>query len=150
MKNTRTPGGARRALAALALAGAAVLPLAAAAQAAPPDDLTVHGTGTVAADGTLTLSGTYRCLPHGPGPVFVGSTLDQDGGSTTLEGMPARCDGRVHGWTNTGHADASRHRPGPAVVRANLTRLSTESGLPLPRFLALEDAPVELRPVPVR
>lgn len=135
-----------RALAALALTGAALTLAAPVLAAAPSGDLTVYGTGTVAADGTLTLSGTYRCLPHGPGPVFVSSTLDQDGESTTLEGVPARCDGQVHEWTNTGHDTDSSHKPGKAAARANLTRLDTGSGLPLPRFIALADAPVELRP----
>ncbi|MEI5103854.1 DUF6299 family protein [Streptomyces sp. PmtG] len=116
------------------------------AHAGPADDLTVDSTGTVAADGTLTLTGTYRCLPDGsPGPVFVSSTLVQGDESTGIGGTVARCDGMTHEWTNTSSGTGSHHKPGPATVRAHLMKLSTQSGLPMPQPLAHKEADVELR-----
>ncbi|MER6633549.1 DUF6299 family protein, partial [Streptomyces sp. NPDC000987] len=61
--------------------GAAVLLLLAAvpatpAAADPHETVTVDRTGRLAADGTVTLSGTYRCL-GGTGPVYVSSSLSQ-------------------------------------------------------------------------
>src|SRR4051794_28527499 len=57
---------------------AALLLLAAApstpAASAPGETVTVAPTGSIAADGTVTLSGTYRCTA-GAGPVFVSSSV---------------------------------------------------------------------------
>ncbi|MGQ4419540.1 DUF6299 family protein, partial [Streptomyces sp. SAS_269] len=57
--------------------GAAALLCAVAAPAAgadPTESLTVDATGRIAADGTITLSGTYRCIGSS-GPVFVSSSV---------------------------------------------------------------------------
>ncbi|MEV8021179.1 DUF6299 family protein [Streptomyces sp. NPDC086554] len=138
----------------LALSAAATSLLIAGLGAATPahasqfDDLTVNGTGTIAADGTITLSGTYRCLPDDtPGPVFVGSTLVQGGESTGIGGTRAVCDGQVRGWTNTsmGTTAGSRYKRGEATVRAHLMKLNTKSGLPMPKLLAHEEARGELK-----
>ncbi|WP_055702223.1 MULTISPECIES: DUF6299 family protein [Streptomyces] len=127
----------------LALAGAAVP--ATAAHAAPHDGLTVSGAGTIEDDGTVTLSGTYRCLPDGtPGPVFVSSTLAQGARTNGIGGTVAVCDGHVHEWSNTSRLKEDAYEPGEAEVRAHLMKLSTETGLPMPRPLAQEEAPVEL------
>ncbi|MEV5982649.1 DUF6299 family protein [Streptomyces sp. NPDC052114] len=126
----------------LTLAGAAV---PAAAHGAPADGLTVNGAGTVADDGTVTLSGTYRCLPDGtPGPVFVSSTLAQGDRTNGIGGTAAVCDGRVHEWTNSSRLKEDAYEPGEAAVRAHLMKLSTKSGLPMPQPLAHEEARVEL------
>ncbi|MCI3928524.1 DUF6299 family protein [Streptomyces sp. AN091965] len=135
----------------LALGAAANTLLIAGLAAATPahagrfDDLTVNGTGTVAADGTITLSGTYRCLPDGsPGPVFVSSTLVQGDESTGIGGTHAVCDGQVREWTNSSKGTGSRYERGEATVRAHLMKLSTKSGLPMPQPLAREEAQVQL------
>ncbi|MEU4995065.1 DUF6299 family protein [Streptomyces sp. NPDC021622] len=138
----------------LALSAAAIPLLIAGFAAAAPahagqfDDLTVNGTGKIATDGTITLSGTYRCLPDdSPGPVFVGSTLVQGGESTGIGGTHAVCDGQVHEWTNTskGTTTGSRYARGEATVRAHLVKLDTRSGLPMPQLLAHEEARGELK-----
>ncbi|MEV0117710.1 DUF6299 family protein [Streptomyces sp. NPDC050844] len=136
----------------LALSAAATSLIIAGLAAATPshagqiDDLTVNGTGTIAADGTITLSGTYRCLPDGtPGPVFVGSTLVRGNESTGIGGTHAVCDGQVREWTNTSKGTGSRYERGEATVRAHLVKLSTKSVLPMPQPLAHEEARVELK-----
>ncbi|MER6154585.1 DUF6299 family protein [Streptomyces sp. NPDC001868] len=128
--------------------GAALLMLAAApsagATAEPFETVTVDPTGYVAADGSLTLSGTYRCL-GGNGPVFVSSSLQQ-GDSRVRKGVggsTAVCDGAVHTWTNTGRAEPGRFLPGPARVEATVTELSG-SGLPLPKFHAVRQQDITL------
>ncbi|MEU6801948.1 DUF6299 family protein [Streptomyces neyagawaensis] len=129
-------------------AGAALLLCAAApsagATAEPFERVTVDATGKVAADGTLTLSGTYRCL-GGSGPVFVSSSLQQ-GNSLVREGVGgsvAICDGADHTWTNTDKAEPGRFRPGPARVEATVMELSG-GGLPLPRFHAVRQQDITL------
>ncbi|WEH14761.1 DUF6299 family protein [Streptomyces sp. VNUA24] len=131
-----------------AAAGAAALLFAAAASAGavhdPAETVTVDPTGHVAPDGTLTLSGTYRCLA-GSGPVFVSSSLQQ-GDSRVRKGVggsSAVCDGAEHTWTNTDRAEPGRYVPGPARVEATVTELSG-GGLPLPRFHAVRQQDITL------
>ncbi|MFE1548546.1 DUF6299 family protein [Streptomyces sp. NPDC058718] len=131
----------RIALAAGALLVAAVAPLA---QAGEADGLSVHGYGTVA-DGTVTLSGTYRCADDSAGPVFVSSTLVQGNRSAGIGGTRAVCDGETHGWVNTSVVKDPAYQPGAARVEATLMQLTAgEMGLPTPGFLATEESDVEL------
>ncbi|MFI6207673.1 DUF6299 family protein [Streptomyces sp. NPDC051041] len=128
----------RRVLTAVA-AGAAVLLLtapAAPAHAAPDESVTVDPTGRVAADGTVTLSGTYRCVTAGI-PVFVGSSVAQ---STTLRygigGTRAVCDGEEHRWVNTARVAGRALVAGPAHAEVTLLGLHTLGILPVPRVHA--------------
>ncbi|MGW0707319.1 DUF6299 family protein [Streptomyces sp. NPDC002643] len=131
-----------------AAAGAALLLLAAAPSAGaatePFETVTVDAIGYVASDGTVRLSGTYRCL-GGSGPVFVSSSLQQgdDPVRKGVGGTVARCDGAEHSWTNTGKADPGRFRAGPARVEATVMELSG-GGLPLPRFHAARQQVITL------
>ncbi|QFR00909.1 hypothetical protein F9278_37270 [Streptomyces phaeolivaceus] len=142
MFRSRVPRAAGAAL------GAALFLLAAAASAGaapePFETVTIDPTGTVAPDGTLTLSGTYRCL-GGNGPVFVSSSLQQ-GDSQVRKGVggsTAVCDGADHIWTNTDRAVPGRFLPGRARVEATVMELSG-SGLPLPRFHAARQQDITL------
>ncbi|MGW1602184.1 DUF6299 family protein, partial [Streptomyces eurythermus] len=80
----------RRSLLAAALGAAALLcATAAPAAAAPGEYITVDPTGRIAADGTVTLSGSYRCT-GATGAAFIGSLtalvqdcLDEAAGSVT-------------------------------------------------------------------
>ncbi|MGW0121943.1 DUF6299 family protein [Streptomyces sp. NPDC003327] len=129
--------------AAAALMAAATAPLA---HAGGADGLSVHGEGTIGADGTVTLSGTYRCLDDSAGPVFVGSTLVQDDRTAGIGGTRAVCDGHVHTWINTSVVKDPAYRPGAARVEASLVQLTaSEAGLPQPAFLTTQEAPVTLR-----
>ncbi|MEE1818533.1 DUF6299 family protein [Streptomyces sp. NPDC004288] len=133
----------RLVLAATALLTAAVSPLA---HARGADGLTVDAYGTLAADATVGVSGTYRCLDDSEGPVFVSSTVTQGDRSTGIGGTRAVCDGHVHTWTNSAVVKDPAYRPGAARVDATLFQLTAgESGLPLPGYLAAEQADVELR-----
>ncbi|MFF7439370.1 DUF6299 family protein [Streptomyces sp. NPDC008122] len=133
----------RLVLAAAALLTAAVAPLA---HAGGADGLTVDEYGTVAADSTVTVSGTYRCLDDSEGPVFVSSTLKQGTRSAGIGGTRAVCDGHLHTWSNSAVVKEPAYQPGAAHVEASLVRLTAgPSGLPLPGFLTREQADVELR-----
>lgn len=130
-----------------AAAGTALLLLSAAAPAATADPLagvTVSPTGRIAPDGTITLSGTYRCTGD-TGRVFVSSSVSQGSGSTRygIGGTRALCDGAEHTWENTGKAVASLV-PGEAHVEATVMEMAPQGGLPLPRFHAVQQQDITL------
>ncbi|MFD5324495.1 DUF6299 family protein [Streptomyces sp. NPDC127092] len=134
----------------LALAGALLATAAATAptaHAGAGDGLSVTPHGTVADDGTVTLTGSYRCLDDSAGPVFVSSTLVQDDRSSGIGGTRAVCDGQVHEWTNSAVVREPGYRPGEARVKATLMQLTAQGplGLPLPGFLAVKESAVTLR-----
>ncbi|MEU6975765.1 DUF6299 family protein [Streptomyces sp. NPDC046371] len=131
----------------LAVATGTLLALTAAtAHAGPADVVTVDAQGTIAADGTVSLSGAYRCTDDSAGPVYVSSTLVQGATSAGIGGTQAVCDGQVHPWTNSAVVKDPAYRPGDARVEAALMQLvpGGELGLPLPEFLAEEDRDIEL------
>ncbi|CAL9627989.1 DUF6299 family protein [Streptomyces sp. enrichment culture] len=137
-------------------AGAALLLLtapAATATAAPADaglvteSVTVDAVGRVTADGTVTLSGTYRCTAgSGSGPVFVSSTASQGDSSVRagIGGTRATCDGLEHRWVNTGTPEAVVLKPGAAHVEATLMELRPAGIVPLPSFHARHGQDVTL------
>ncbi|MEV8313431.1 DUF6299 family protein [Streptomyces sp. NPDC059900] len=114
------------------------------APAAPNESITVNPTGRIASDGTVTLSGTYRCT-SGSGPILVSSSLAQDNPRVrhSVGGTRATCDGQQHTWTNTGRPSTAP-RPGTANVEATVMELDLRSGLPLPRFHAMQRQDVTL------
>ncbi|MFE6287725.1 DUF6299 family protein [Streptomyces sp. NPDC057877] len=125
---------------------AATLLLATPASADPYETVTVDPTARVAPDGTVTLTGTYRCT-GGSGPVFVSSSVRQDPDQVRhgINGTPAICDGVQRSWTNTGKPSThTTFRTGPAHVEATLMELNTDAGLPLPRFHARSGQTVTL------
>ncbi len=132
-----------------ALLFAAVPPLSAGAatgadgaRRAGGDAVTVDPTGTLGADGTVTLSGTYRC--SSAGSVFVGSKLRVGSEQHGIGGTAAICDGREHAWTNRDRPARLSAAPGPAEVEATLVDLGSGSGLPLPEFLASDRQDITL------
>jgi hypothetical protein len=136
------------AAAAAATAGAALFLLAAPAlpaSADPSETVTVDAVGRIAADGTVTLSGTYRCTA-GSGPVFVSSSVSGRSSSVRygIGGTRALCDGVEHSWQNTGKPSSGALEPGAAHVEATLMELSLQGGLPLPRFHATEQQDITL------
>ncbi|MFF0967389.1 DUF6299 family protein [Streptomyces sp. NPDC003703] len=109
------------------------------------DTVTVDPTARLAADGTVTLSGTYRCT-GADGPVFVSSALSRNDSPTRygIGGTRAVCDGARHTWSNTG-TPAGALDPGAARVEATVMELTTRGGLPLmPRFHAVGQRDVTL------
>ncbi|MBT2675443.1 DUF6299 family protein [Streptomyces sp. SD31] len=138
---------------ALATAAGAVLLLLVAAPSAPADSaapadpketVTIDDTGRIAADGTVTLSGTYRCV-DASGPAFVSSTIGQRSSDLRygIGGTLAVCDGKLHSWKNTGKPQTGTSsgplKAGKAYVEATIVELHPVGGLPLPRFHALQD-----------
>ncbi|GAA4997698.1 DUF6299 family protein [Streptomyces hyderabadensis] len=133
-------------------AGAALLLLAGPAASAAPHDarlvaesVTVDPTGRLAADGSITLSGTYRCT-GGTGPVYVSSTVSQSDPSVRygVGGTRAVCDGLEHRWVNTGTPDTVVLKPGAAHVEATLMELRPMGIAPLPSFHARHGQDVTL------
>jgi hypothetical protein len=138
----------RPALTAAAAAGAALFLFAVPALPASADaneTVTVDPVGRIAEDGTVTLSGTYRCT-GGTGPVFVSSSVSQRSPSVRqgIGGTRAVCDGVEHVWENTGKPTPGALEPGQARVEATLMELSPQGGLPLPRFHAVGQQDITL------
>ncbi|MFI9586740.1 DUF6299 family protein [Streptomyces sp. NPDC052236] len=120
-------------------------PGSAGAQAAAPGTVTIDRTGQIAPNGTITLTGTYRCSPPQPGPVLVGVKLTQEGATASVGGTTARCDGKLHTWRNTGPTE-SPFVPGAAHGEATLFGLDSSDGLgPLPFFLDTDGQDLNLR-----
>ncbi|MFD7813026.1 DUF6299 family protein [Streptomyces sp. NPDC059785] len=131
-----------------AAAGAALLLLTAPAArtaAAPRESVTVDPVGRIAPDGTITLTGTYRCS-HTTGVVYVSSSLAQ--GDLRVKhgvgGTRAVCDGTLRRWANSDRPEKNRYKPGKAHVEATLMELRTTSGLPLPHFHADRERDITL------
>ncbi|MGX9884582.1 DUF6299 family protein [Streptomyces sp. NPDC002276] len=130
-------------------AGAALLLVSAApaatASAGSYETVTVDPTGSIAPDGTVTLSGTYRCLGNS-GPVFVSSSVSQGDSAVRhgIGGTRAVCDGTEHSWENSGKPSSDPLNPGPAQVEATVMELSPQGGLPLPRFHAAQHQDITL------
>ncbi|MFH8337837.1 DUF6299 family protein [Streptomyces sp. AM6-12] len=135
-----------RSVLAAALGAAALLALAAGpAQAAPGESVTVETVGRLAADGTVTLTGTYRCT-GGTGPVFVTSSLSQRDPRVRhgIGGTAARCDGTTHTWSNSGTVTSETLRSGAAHVQATVMELRPMGLVPLPVFHATADQDITL------
>ncbi|MFJ9862550.1 DUF6299 family protein [Streptomyces sp. NPDC101165] len=109
------------------------------------ESVTVAPTGRIAADGTVTLSGTYRCTGN-TGPVFVSSSVSQ--GDSRLKhgigGSGALCDGAEHSWQNSGKVSAGSLVPGAAHVEATVMELRPSGIAPLPVFHAVQEQDVTL------
>ncbi|MFJ3646606.1 DUF6299 family protein [Streptomyces murinus] len=113
--------------------------------AAPGESVTVDTVGRLAADGTVTLTGTYRCTGN-TGPVFVTSALSQRDPRVKhgIGGTVARCDGTTHTWTNSGQVSGETLMPGTAHVQATVMELRPVGLVPLPVFHATADQDVTL------
>ncbi|MGM9468524.1 DUF6299 family protein [Streptomyces murinus] len=115
------------------------------AHAAPGESVTVDTVGRLAADGTVTLTGTYRCTGN-TGPVFVTSALSQRDPRVKhgIGGTVARCDGMTHTWSNSGQVSGETLQPGTAHVQATVMELRPVGLVPLPVFHATADQDVTL------
>ncbi|MFJ8826660.1 DUF6299 family protein [Streptomyces sp. NPDC102467] len=113
--------------------------------AEPNEFVTVDSLGRVATDGTVTLSGTYRCH-HATGIAFLSSSVKQ--GPTRVQhgigGSTALCDGLEHHWKNSGKAGGDVLKPGVVHVEATVMELRPQHGLPLPYFHAVYKGDVTL------
>ncbi|MEU6506246.1 MULTISPECIES: DUF6299 family protein [Streptomyces] len=129
------------ALGAAALLCAAAVP----AGADPAETVTVDPTGSIAADGTVTLSGTYRCL-SGTGPVLVSSSVSQSDPRVKhgIGGSAARCDGAEHRWQNSGKVSLETLKAGAAHVQATLLEMRPAGIALMPVFHAIDDLDIAL------
>ncbi|MDH6132156.1 hypothetical protein P3T37_001541 [Kitasatospora sp. MAA4] len=102
--------------------------------------VTVAPTGVIAADGTVTLSGTYHCSPSAAHGTVVDTSLSTGSVTSNIgNGVPAVCDGLEHPWTTSGRP----YQPvaaGPAQVRATMVHLAPGSSL-IPNITFLADQP---------
>ncbi|MGW4568535.1 DUF6299 family protein [Streptomyces sp. NPDC004561] len=135
----------RPALAAVLGAVALLCAVAGPAVADPAETVTVDRTGRVAADGTITLTGSYRCT-GGTGPVFVSSSVSQGdlGVEHGIGGSMARCDGAEHRWRDIGKVSPDPLRAGAAHVEATLMELRPVGIAPLPAFHAVAEQDITL------
>jgi len=153
---TKRPALALAAGAALLLLAAPAVPAAAAPNRAPDleETVTVDPTGRIAADGTITLSGTYRCVGS-TGPAFVSSNVSENSPNSSVNhgttiviqgigGTMAVCDGAKHSWENASKPSMAV-APGKVSVEVTVTELSFHGILPLPRFHAMQRHEVTLK-----
>ncbi|MGW1623534.1 DUF6299 family protein [Streptomyces sp. NPDC002172] len=134
------------ALGSVALLCAAVAPATAAPEpAAATEAVTVDPTGSLASDGTVTLSGTYTCT-GATGPVFISSSISQQSPNLHhgIGGSRAVCDGTKHDWKNTGQVTTEKLKPGAAQVEATILELRPVGGLPLPFIHAVAERDITL------
>ncbi|MDI3405834.1 DUF6299 family protein [Streptomyces cavernicola] len=132
------------------IAALAVLLGAGTATSAPGYEMTVNTRAVIAADHTVTTSGTYRCTGSTDlSPVYVTASVRQNNVSISGDSQEAVCDGEIHDWQlkATGFRDIHL-KPGAATVQGHLVQLKPQSGLiPLKTdFLAAADQQVELLP----
>ncbi|MFG2511297.1 DUF6299 family protein [Streptomyces sp. NPDC048584] len=134
--------GAAAGSALLLLGFAAAAPAPAAA--APSESVTVDEEGRMA-DGSITLSGTYRCN-EGEGPVFVSSAVGRPSEILhhSVGGTRAVCDGEVHRWQNTGSVPAGTLKAGKAHVEATLMEMRPSGIVLLPVVHAVEHRNITL------
>ncbi|MGA5438139.1 DUF6299 family protein [Streptomyces griseoincarnatus] len=127
--------------AALLLGAAAAAPSAAAAPpSAPAEYVTVDPEGRIASDGTVTLTGTYRCVA-GTGLVYISSSVNQSTPNVNygIGGSVAVCDGAEHRWQNSGKAPQNALKAGPAKVEATLLELRGSLIIPVPHAVSHPD-----------
>ena len=105
------------------------------------NSVTVAPIGTVAKDGTVTLTGTYRCSPDaGYGTVVNASVTDGHDTSSVGGSVPATCDGYDHTWT----AQGTPYLPasvGRVRTEASLVHVDWQSSSLIPRVDVLADQP---------
>jgi Family of unknown function (DUF6299) len=143
--NPATPAGTARTATTPHVLNAAT-PKAAGPSAATPTILTVDRSGTLADDGTVTVTGTYRCARNAStGPVFVSASVVTGAVQSGIGAALAVCDGRTHTWTMNGRAIGLDVRPGRTRVQSTLMAITTHGGwLPLPEALATHGRQVTL------
>jgi hypothetical protein len=128
--------------------GVSLLLAAPAASAVEPDEsVTVDSVGRVAQDGTVTLTGTYRCR-NSTGLTFISSSVRQGSATTRygIGGSTAVCDGAEHRWQNSGGTHGVETiKPGAVHVEATIMELRPRNGLPLPYFHAVHNEDVTLK-----
>ncbi|MQY38454.1 hypothetical protein SRB17_64670 [Streptomyces sp. RB17] len=134
------------ALGAAALLCVAVTPAAADSSETRTETVTVDPNGHIAKDGTITLTGTYRCT-DATGLALVSSSISQGDRSTVfgIGGTAARCDGAEHHWENSGKISPKTLKAGKAHVQATVTELRDGGPvLLLPAFHAVQEQDVTL------
>ncbi|MBC3841456.1 hypothetical protein GXW82_17630 [Streptacidiphilus sp. 4-A2] len=99
------------------------------------------GTGTIAKDGTVTLSGTYRCSSdEAYGTVVSTSVTSGTETSSVGSSVQAVCDGQEHNWTSQGRPYLPV-QAGPVQAQASLIHLSWSSGSLIPATDLLAQQP---------
>lgn len=134
------------ALGAALLCGAATAPAIAGPKAPKEkESVTVDHTGRIGADGTVILSGTYRCTDSS-GPVYISSAVSQSDPRIRygIGGTSATCDGAKHKWQNSSVVSADDLKAGAAHVEATILEMRPAGLVPLPVFHAVEEQDVTL------
>ncbi|MFD7627940.1 DUF6299 family protein [Streptomyces sp. NPDC059851] len=124
--------GSRITLAALSTLAAATAFAAPAGATVFDQAISVQSEAHIGADGTITLSGTYRCEQPSPdGTTQVKATLVQDGVHLGISGGQAVCDGKDHQWHARGTlAYTPQVHAGPAKATAELQEIHLAGVMP--------------------
>ncbi|MEV7521630.1 DUF6299 family protein [Streptomyces sp. NPDC091371] len=133
--------GRRMALAALsALAATAVFTTPAGATVFD-QGISVHHDAHIAADGAVTLSGTYHCEQVSPmGAMQIRATVVQEPGrQLTIGGGQAVCDGAEHRWEAQVPGFLAGVHPGRATVTAALQEVRLQGLMPRSVTTVAED-----------
>ncbi|OPC82686.1 hypothetical protein B4N89_18595 [Embleya scabrispora] len=109
------------------------------------DQVSLDPTVWVTADGTVTISGTYRCSADHAGTVLVGGSVSQAGLHIAMGANAATCDGLTHDWRSSERPPLD-FVPGPARGDATLLELRSGEGVVpvLPNVLAQETRDVTI------
>ncbi|MEU3776719.1 DUF6299 family protein [Streptomyces sp. NPDC032472] len=137
--------GRRMALAALSALTAAAAFTAPAAAAPNNSAISVQPFAQIGEDGTITLSGTYRCDGGSPmGAKQISATVVQEGTHLTTSAGEAVCDGAQHEWQTTGRLPQSlglpgEVHPGAARFEARLQEVRFSGLMPKSTSVSAED-----------
>ncbi|MEV8532808.1 DUF6299 family protein [Streptomyces sp. NPDC051211] len=137
----------RLALAAVSAVAAAAAFTAPASAGAFGNEISVQPYGHISENGTVTLSGTYRCTTPSPsGAVQISATIVQDGTRLGFGGEEAVCDGEQRKWSATGSLRMTPNiHPGGAGAEVRLQSVRPSGGLiPHVSYVAEEHRDVEL------
>jgi hypothetical protein len=103
------------------------------------DTVSSAPNGVITQDGTVALSGTYRCSPEWADQTVVNSALVTGSSSSSVgDSAPAVCDGREHSWSNQGRPYLGASS-GPATVEVSLVHLHWTSSSFVPEIQTVAD-----------
>ncbi|MFK0255953.1 DUF6299 family protein [Streptomyces sp. NPDC090445] len=124
--------GSRIALAAFSALAAGAVFTAPAEATVFNQAVSVQSKASIGKDGTITLSGTYRCeLPSPEGTIQVRAALVQDDVHLGLSGGEAVCDGKDHAWHAHGTLGYTPQvHAGPAKATAELQEIHFSGIMP--------------------
>ncbi|MET9963219.1 DUF6299 family protein [Streptomyces sp. NPDC006326] len=133
--------GRRMALAALSALAAAAAFTAPATATSFDSAISVQPYAQIGEDGTITLSGTYRCTDASPvGGIQIAASVIQDHTRLTTGAGGAVCDGAEHEWESRASLRYTPDiHPGPARAEVRLQEVKLSGLMPKSLHTLAED-----------